>query len=220
MSSIFKGIFNEEKKKGLDGKACWKGYRYAGTQKKGGKTVDKCVKVNENVDEYDINEISAKVNQLGIAHGKKNQMLKNAEQSFQNKWPDLDPESIAYLVEIYTTAISNQHKNASNDDHEAWQEKRSAKLAGRDYHEINESRPTNIIGLIGSKGIGSLPMVEKIVDIRSQADGMSALVRTVDGNAYEVTIRPAEYSKHPDIKQKTLPSSEQNESSIMKGLQS
>jgi hypothetical protein len=29
------------KKKGADGKACWKGYRYAGT--KGGK--DKCVKV-------------------------------------------------------------------------------------------------------------------------------------------------------------------------------
>lgn len=35
----------EEKKKGRDGKACWKGYRYAGSQKKGGKTVDKCVKV-------------------------------------------------------------------------------------------------------------------------------------------------------------------------------
>ena len=34
----------EEKKKGLDGKACWKGYRLAGTKKKGGKTVDNCVK--------------------------------------------------------------------------------------------------------------------------------------------------------------------------------
>ncbi len=37
----------EEKKKGRDGKACWKGYRYAGSQKKGGKTVDKCVKVKK-----------------------------------------------------------------------------------------------------------------------------------------------------------------------------
>ena len=35
---------SEEKKKGLDGKACWKGYRLAGTKKKGGKTVDNCVK--------------------------------------------------------------------------------------------------------------------------------------------------------------------------------
>ena len=33
-----------EKVKGLDGKACWKGYKYAGTKKKGGKTVDNCVK--------------------------------------------------------------------------------------------------------------------------------------------------------------------------------
>lgn len=36
-----------QKKKGSDGKACWEGYRYAGTQKKNGKTVDKCVKVTK-----------------------------------------------------------------------------------------------------------------------------------------------------------------------------
>jgi hypothetical protein len=33
-----------EKEKGLDGKACWKGYKQMGTKKKGGKTVDNCVK--------------------------------------------------------------------------------------------------------------------------------------------------------------------------------
>jgi hypothetical protein len=33
-----------EKEKGLDGKACWKGYKYAGTKMKGGKKVDDCVK--------------------------------------------------------------------------------------------------------------------------------------------------------------------------------
>jgi|TARA_R110001583_G_scaffold43557_2_gene138611 hypothetical protein len=33
------------KKKGIDGKACWDGYRYAGTEK--GK--DKCVKVSESL---------------------------------------------------------------------------------------------------------------------------------------------------------------------------
>ena len=36
---------DEGKKKGLDGKACWDGYKLAGTKKKGGKTVDNCVKV-------------------------------------------------------------------------------------------------------------------------------------------------------------------------------
>ena len=37
----------EEKEKGLDGKACWDGYKLAGTKKKGGKTVDNCVKVKK-----------------------------------------------------------------------------------------------------------------------------------------------------------------------------
>ena len=35
---------DEGKKKGLDGKACWDGYTLKGTKKKGGKTVDNCVK--------------------------------------------------------------------------------------------------------------------------------------------------------------------------------
>jgi hypothetical protein len=36
-------VINEEKQKGVDGKACWKGYKRMGTKKKGGKTVDNCV---------------------------------------------------------------------------------------------------------------------------------------------------------------------------------
>jgi hypothetical protein len=39
---------DEDKKKGLDGKACWKGYRRMGTKMKGGKRVDNCVKVGED----------------------------------------------------------------------------------------------------------------------------------------------------------------------------
>jgi hypothetical protein len=34
-----------EKQKGVDGKVCWKGYKRMGTKKKGGKTVDNCVKM-------------------------------------------------------------------------------------------------------------------------------------------------------------------------------
>ena len=37
-------VFEGEKKKGLDGKACWKGYKQMGTKMKGGKRVDNCVK--------------------------------------------------------------------------------------------------------------------------------------------------------------------------------
>lgn len=41
-------VINEEKQKGVDGKACWDGYKRMGTKKKGGKTVDNCVKMEEN----------------------------------------------------------------------------------------------------------------------------------------------------------------------------
>ena len=37
----------EAKQKGVDGKACWKGYKRMGTKKKGDKTVDNCVKIKE-----------------------------------------------------------------------------------------------------------------------------------------------------------------------------
>jgi len=41
---------DEEKQKGVDGKACWKGYKRMGTKQKGGKTVDNCVKMGEDAD--------------------------------------------------------------------------------------------------------------------------------------------------------------------------
>ena len=40
-----KGDGPPKKKKGLDGKACWKGYKLQGTKMKGGKRVDNCVKM-------------------------------------------------------------------------------------------------------------------------------------------------------------------------------
>ena len=45
--SLVNKLLSEEKQKGVDGKACWKGYKRMGTKKKGGKTVDNCVKIKE-----------------------------------------------------------------------------------------------------------------------------------------------------------------------------
>jgi hypothetical protein len=44
-------VVNEEKQKGVDGKACWKGYKRMGTKQKGSKTVDNCVKMGEDLEE-------------------------------------------------------------------------------------------------------------------------------------------------------------------------
>jgi len=41
-------VVNEEKQKGVDGKACWKGYKRMGTKMKGGKRVDNCVKMEDH----------------------------------------------------------------------------------------------------------------------------------------------------------------------------
>ena len=44
-------LVNEEKQKGVDGKACWKGYKRMGTKMKGGRRVDNCVKIGEDLEE-------------------------------------------------------------------------------------------------------------------------------------------------------------------------
>lgn len=38
-------MVKNKKSKGIDGKACWKGYKRMGTKKKGGRTVDNCVPI-------------------------------------------------------------------------------------------------------------------------------------------------------------------------------
>jgi hypothetical protein len=47
-----------EKMKGLDGKACWKGYKQMGTKQKGGKTVDNCVKTSNHTEKNPINQMT------------------------------------------------------------------------------------------------------------------------------------------------------------------
>jgi len=45
------GVYSDEfieKMKGLDGKACWEGYKLVGTKKKGNRTVDDCVKIKKS----------------------------------------------------------------------------------------------------------------------------------------------------------------------------
>jgi len=44
-NKLYNALPETEKQKGVDGKACWKGYKRMGTKKKGGKTVDNCVKM-------------------------------------------------------------------------------------------------------------------------------------------------------------------------------
>jgi hypothetical protein len=74
---------SEEKKKGLDGKECWDGYKQMGTKKKGGKTVDNCVKMKEEqiqiVTNLDFNESLGMLVTRGI--NKVRDSIKTAEKN-------------------------------------------------------------------------------------------------------------------------------------------
>lgn len=67
--------------------------------------------------------------------------------------------------------------------------------------KLDEARPTNIMGLMDE--MKKLPSIDKRVDLWSQIDGFAGLFRGKDGNAYEITIRPAEFAQHDGIKKKT-----------------
>ena len=58
-------VVDEGKKKGLDGKACWDGYKLSGTKKKGGKTVDNCVKEEDKAFNFVLNKIKKEVGKSG-----------------------------------------------------------------------------------------------------------------------------------------------------------
>lgn len=58
---------------------------------------------------------------------------------------------------------------------------------------INEDRPTQLFQLV--QDLKAHPDIEKVVNVNYITDGISAFVRTTDGNAYELEIRPAKYAK-------------------------
>ena len=58
---------------------------------------------------------------------------------------------------------------------------------------INEDRATQLFQLV--QDMRKHPEIEKIVSVNYLTDGISAFVRTTDGNAYEMEIRPAPFAK-------------------------
>lgn len=74
----------EEKQKGVDGKACWKGYKRMGTKKKGGRTVDNCVKVGEEntYSESLISQLNSLINEKAPPGDKYERMVKHIKAGY------------------------------------------------------------------------------------------------------------------------------------------
>ena len=66
--------------------------------------------------------------------------------------------------------------------------------------KLNEARPTNTFGIV--QELRKLPSFDKLIKVESRMDGMVAAIRTKDGQAYEIVIRPVQYAKEIDVPNK------------------
>jgi len=95
-------IVTEEKQKGVDGKACWKGYKRMGTKQKGGKTVDNCVKVGESLD----------ISEKAPPGDKAERMVRHIKKGYADDGQLTKKEKgIAYAT------AWKQHNKEKNEDH-------------------------------------------------------------------------------------------------------
>ena len=109
-----------EKEKGLDGKACWKGYKQMGTKKKGDKTVDNCVKAGYEPDGDVIEE--------------KKDMPGSQEKIDANKNGKVDAHDFAIL----------RNKKSKKTVKEMWQIAAEAKAHIEVMPQIDDKDPENI----------------------------------------------------------------------------
>lgn len=116
-----------EKKKGLDGKACWKGYKLAGTKKKGGKTVDNCVKAGDEVS-HDGEELAEKKGLYANIHAKRKRGEPPARKgskdypaadAFEKSARTAKKEEVEYTTEKKLDPVGKEDKDIDNDgDHD------------------------------------------------------------------------------------------------------
>ena len=116
-----------EKKKGLDGKACWKGYKLAGTKKKGGKTVDNCVKAGDEVS-HDGEELAEKKGLYANIHAKRKRGEPPAKKgskdypaadAFEKSARTAKKEEVEYTTEKKLDPVGKEDKDIDNDgDHD------------------------------------------------------------------------------------------------------
>ena len=58
---------------------------------------------------------------------------------------------------------------------------------------LTEARATRLMDI--SNAVAKLPFVQKLISINYLSNGITFLVRTDDGNAYEFVVRPAKYAE-------------------------
>lgn len=158
-----------EKEKGLDGKACWKGYKQAGTKMKGGKRVDDCVKAGYEPEGDEIQEknglyanIHAK-KKRGEAPAKSGSKDYPASDAFEKSAKTAKKEEVEHIDEKKDMPGGQEkidaNKNGKIDAHdfailrnkrskktvkEMWQIAAEAKVEIEVMPELDDKDPANV----------------------------------------------------------------------------
>ena len=122
-------IVGEEKQKGVDGKACWDGYKRMGTKMKGGKRVDNCVPTGKGKTKEEIELESAFEEMMGqFAEGNMKDLLIQAMEKIVSDESGellhkalskgaLGPDVQRYLEDMYND-VAIDYGLHPDDDHE------------------------------------------------------------------------------------------------------
>lgn len=212
VNSVFRSIDDEygldsleEKIKGTDGKACWKGYRYAGTEK--GK--DKCVKVGEELDEEEKKGLWANI------HARRKKGLP----------PRKPGEKGAPTKKSWDTAVaaSKKKKAVGEDNLEEYETHTYTDSQGRKWRVDDEGNKDLIYDpndRFGSKSRYSAPKQPKVYYFYNVPDGSAmkaaelGLKRTKSGKWYSaapIDAATAEFGNprrwEPKAEEAMMPSS-------------
>jgi len=171
---------NEEKKKGIDGKACWKGYRYAGTEN--GK--DKCVPVEEGRETID-QQKAYKTNNR-IKKKIKRPLAETPDDKFENYMVDPANREIGTdsLAKIYKTMTPGQDCVSEN---------KKVKMVRKKLTREDNNIPRG--GLPIGNGLGQEFNVSK-------APGFYMGFSNVGNSVYEASQSIQEWALSPKTQQK------------------
>ena len=171
---------NEEKIKGKDGKACWKGYRYAGTK----NNKDKCVPVKEGRETIDQEKEYKKHNR--IEKKVKRKLAETPDDKFENYMVDPANREIGTdsLAKIYKTMTPGQ---------DCVSESKKVKLVRKKLTREDNNIPRG--GLPIGNGLGQELNVSK-------APGFYMGFSNVGNSVYEATQSIQEWAMSPKTQHK------------------
>lgn len=138
----------EGKEQGVDGKACWKGYKQMGTKKKGGKTVDNCVKEDkkekekdEGADKKDETKFHGKLDKLvHKTFGKRPEEKKMKEEVSLR---DIVEKAVSKSQQRFMGMVHAKKKGEMKDGSEKV-DKAAASLTGKEAEKFASTKHTGL----------------------------------------------------------------------------